>query len=353
MFHIRQKLFKRISLHQPVRFLIIADPVYLAFPPIIIGFPLQIKFDQSVRNRPFGRIDIIPEIIEFGKQEIWIALGRDIELASTARREIIITFRLRKNPQETVHHPNLRLFFTDLTPSPLRPFQLVFLASDKIHLIEHTAQFREKNHFRLHHFLRLRPGTDIAIELCRNFHHWKPVERVTQLIRTFEILPQVADQSRNRITDRIERRLVIIVPFYMPDAIERTITFHTLLFVFSDNKGNGLIGIVCWLRNRNQSGKRLHIQPKTTEIGLLPIRTLVAIPRSGTRIPIGFGRKQHIIWCLKTIFLIKLKHFLIMRLLQDLLRDIQITKIIFYPPFITDRKRNGITLFYLPSEIHR
>ena len=158
-------------LHQQVRFLVIADPVYLALPSVIIGFLLQVKFDQPVRNRPFGRIDIIPEVIEFGKQEIRIALRRDIELAAAAGREIIATFRLRENPQETVHHPNLRLLLADLTPSPLRPLQLVFLLLDKVHLIEHAAQFGEKNHFRLHHFLRLRPGTDIAVELCRNLHH--------------------------------------------------------------------------------------------------------------------------------------------------------------------------------------
>ena len=158
-------------LHQLVRLLVIADPVYLTFPSVIIGFLLQIQFDQPVRNRPFGRIDIIPEVIELGKQEIRIAPGGYIELAPATGRVIIVALRLRENPQEAVHHPDLRLLLADLTPSPLRPLQLAFLLLDKVHLIEHTAQFGEKDHFRLHHFLRLRPGTDVAVELRRDLHH--------------------------------------------------------------------------------------------------------------------------------------------------------------------------------------
>ena len=138
----------------------------------------------------------------------------------------------------------------------------------------------------------------------------------------------------------------------MPDAIERTVAFHALLFVLPDNQGDGLIGIVCRLRNGNQSGKRLHIQLEAAEIGLLPVGALVAISRAGTRIPVGFGRKQHIVGCLETIFLIELKHLLVIRLLQDLRRDIQIAEIILYPPLVADRERDGVPLLYLPPEIH-
>ena len=307
MFYIGQQLLKRLLLHQQVRLLVITDAVNLPLPTVVIGFLLQVKLDDTVRNGPFGRIDIVPEIIKLGKQQIRIALGRDIELTPAAGREVIITLRLREYPQETVQRPYLSLLFANLPPSAFRPSQLVFLAPDEVHLVEHTPHFGEKNHLGLHNLLRLRPGTDIAIELCRYLHHREAVERIAQFIGAFQIVPLVADKPRNRIADRIESRLIIVMPFYMPDTIERTIALEALLLIPPDNQRNRLIGGITRLRNGNQPGQRLHIQPETAEIGLLPIRTHVAVCCAGTGIPICLGCKQHIVGCLETIFLIYLQ----------------------------------------------
>ena len=147
---------------------------------------------------------------------------------------------------------------------------------------------------------------------------WKSVDIPVQT--DFYVAGFHTDNYRTRIFSYEKN---ILYAFNMPSfygkgvrlALSLDVYKRQLLLVFPDNQGNGLIRIVCRLRNRDQPGKRLHIQSKTAEIGLLPVRTLVAIPRSGTWIPIGFRRKQHIIGCLETIFLIKLKHFLIIRLL--------------------------------------
>src|SRR5690554_1362480 len=249
MLYVGQQFFKRVLLHQQVGFLVVADPVHLPHPVAIVRLILQVELDQPVGDRPLGRENIVPEIIELREQEIGVRFHRHVYCSSFVR-PVDVAFRALEQAQKPVQYPECRLFVADLlSPSP-GPIFLVSHPSYHIRIVDQTPLFGEQHHLGLHYLLSLCPCTRVTVKLHGHFHQGETIKRVIQRVGRLDGSATFPDLRGDRVHDRLKHRCKIVVSLEVPYTKEGRIHVDAFLFVIPNDQRDGRGGEIGFINKQ-------------------------------------------------------------------------------------------------------